>query len=97
MGQSVIVGLFRASAPESAEEVFALPRYRLGRRASSLASTFVVARPEVTKQPEATNVEPAAEDEGPSYRDLQAEAKAAGIPANQSADELKAALGKSDE
>jgi hypothetical protein len=77
---------------ESAEEVFALPRYRLGRRASSLklANLGVV----VATEPA---VEPVAEDEGPSYRDLQAEAKAAGIPANQSAEELKAALGKSDE
>lgn len=33
----------------------------------------------------------------PTYRELQAEAKEAGIPANQSADELKAALEDSDD
>lgn len=37
--------------------------------------------------------EPAAE---PTYRELQAEAKEAGIPANQSADDLKAALAEDD-
>ena len=33
-------------------------------------------------------------DEGPTYRELQAMAKERGIAANQSADELRAALGE---
>lgn len=44
----------------------------------------------------AVNVEVAAEpeEEEVSYRDLQEQAKAAGIPANQSADDLRKALGR---
>ena len=41
-------------------------------------------------------VEPAPEPEEPSYRDLQAQAKALDIPANQTADDLKKAIAEAN-
>lgn len=49
--------------------------------------TFRVRRPA-----QAEAVEETATEDEPTYRDLQIEAKELGIPANQKADELKAAL-----
>jgi hypothetical protein len=57
------------------------------------------ARVIVTPEPVAAVVEaPESEDEEEvSYRDLQEQAKALEIPANQSADELKAAIAEATE
>lgn len=61
--------------------------YRVSRRSPARAGVSV-AKADVTVTPAAEETT----DGDVSYRDLQAQAKAAGIPANQSADELKKAL-----
>jgi len=53
-----------------------LPSYRFGVRRKAQVAPLVVEPPE----------------NEPSYRELQSEAKELGIPANQKADDLKAAI-----
>lgn len=72
-----------------------MPRYSYGtRRRDQLTSTITSGvQPEPVAEPEPAAAEPAVvETPETSYRDLQAQAKEAGIPANQSRDELEAAL-----
>jgi hypothetical protein len=54
--------------------------YRVSRRTTQAPASVGVS---ITPEPEAPE---------PSYRDLQAQAKALDIPANQSADDLKKAI-----
>lgn len=67
--------------------------YRVSRRQQASPLESESSKAEVTVTP----ASPESTEPEVSYRDLQAQAKAAGIPANQTADDLKKALGASSE
>jgi cell division protein FtsN len=77
-----------------------LPSYSYRVRRNPLTSTLHIGveRPAAPEPVEPEPVEPVIEEpaDEPSYRDLQARAKELDIPANQTADELKAAIEAAD-
>ncbi len=71
-------------------------RIRDRQAAGRMVPPVVEPAKEIAKAEE-IQAEPVVEAEEPSYRDLQAKAKELDIPANQSADDLKAAIEEASE
>lgn len=74
-----------------------MPSYSYRVRRNPLTSTLHVGvQREVVVESEPEPEPPVVEDDEPSYRDLQARAKELDIPANQTAEDLKAAIEAAD-